>query len=198
MPVSHHAHRRFSDKLAFVLNNPIRQRLSPPERLIAKFDIGPNDVVVDFGCGPGFYLITLARVAGKVIGIDTSSRMLELAANQAKKNTVTVELLQSNGTDIRLPDNTVDLIVLVHVFHEVEEKATVLREFRRILKPGGRLAIVEKTRPDRMFPAVFSPPIVDPKEIVQDIQQEGFGFRQAIPSGKDSIIICARQPPDNR
>ena len=192
MTTGHHAHKPFSDKLAFVLNNPIRRWFFPPERLITKLEIRPNDVVVDFGCGPGFYLTSIARVAGKAIGVDVSTRMLYQAANQAKKSTVKVELIQSNGTDIKLPDNCVDLIVLVHVFHEVEDKPTVLREFRRILKSGGRLAIVEKTRPDHLLPKAFSPPIMDQKEVVQNVQEADFRFRQAIPDGKDSILIFAR------
>lgn len=189
MASAHHAHKRFSDKLAFVLNNPIRRWFYPPERLIAKFEIRPSDVVVDFGCGPGFYLTPLAKAAGRAIGIDVSTRMLERAASQAKKNKVTVEPMQSNGTDIKLPDNCVDLIFLVHVLHEVEDKPTVLGEFRRILKPDGRLAIVEKTRPDRLLPSAFSPPIVDENEVVEDVQLAGFAFRKTIPNGKDSIIM---------
>jgi len=192
LTANHHAHKPFSDKLAFVLNNPIRRTLYPPERLIAKLDLGPNDVVVDFGCGPGFYLIPLAKTAGKAIGIDVSNRMLERAANHAKKAKVKVELLQNDGTNIRLPNNSVNLIVLVHVFHEINDKSTTLKEFRRILKPGGRLVIVEKTRADRIFPMAFGPPTVDEKKVVQEVQQAGFGFTQAIPRGKDSIIMCER------
>jgi ubiquinone/menaquinone biosynthesis C-methylase UbiE len=177
------------DRLAFVLNNPIRRRLAPPEGLISKLDISPGDVVVDFGCGPGFFLIPLAGVAAKVIGIDLSTRMLERAARHAKKNHVAVELLQSNGTNIKLQDDSVDLVLLGHVFHEVEDEQRVLKEFLRVLKPSGRLAIVERTRPNWMFPATFSPPIVNEMEVVKQIQRAGFAFSQTIPFGKDSVIM---------
>ena len=188
----HHAHKRFPERLAFLLDNPIRRWLSPPERLISKLKIGPGDVVVDFGCGPGFYLIPLARIAGKTIGIDASSRMLERAAKQAKKAMATVEVIQSDGTDIKLPDNCVDLILLVHVFHEVESKATVLKEFRRILESEGRLAVVEKTHRDRLSPKAFNPPTVSEKEVVREIQEGGFRLQHVILMGKDSIFMCAR------
>ena len=82
-----------------------------------------------------------------------------------------------------------NLILLEHVFHEVEEKPRVLKEFFRILKPSGRLAIVERTYPDGMFSRKFGPPIVDEIEILQWIQQAGFAFGQTIPHEKDSIII---------
>jgi ubiquinone/menaquinone biosynthesis C-methylase UbiE len=192
LPANHHTHKRIPNRLTSVLNNPIRRRLSPPERLISKLDISPRDVVVDFGCGPGFFLIPLAGVATKAIGIDVSTPMLERAASYAKKNKVTVELLQSNGTDVRLQDNSVNLILLGHVFHEVEDEQRVLKEFLRVLKPSGRLVIVERTRPNRMLPATFSPPTVNEMEVVEQIQRAGFAFSQTIPYGKDSIIIARK------
>jgi ubiquinone/menaquinone biosynthesis C-methylase UbiE len=172
-----------------MLNNPIRRKLSRPDRLISKLEIKPKDVVVDFGCGPGFYLIPVAGVATKAVGIDVSARMLERASDYAKKNKVSVELMQSDGTDIKLQDGSVDLILLVHVFHEVEDEQRVLREFLRILRPSGRLAIVEKTRPSRMLPAALGPPTVEEKGVVEEIQRAGLAFDQTIPYGKDSIII---------
>ena len=195
MTASHHTHRHIPDRLAFLLNNPIRRRLYPPERLISKLDISPRDVVVDFGCGPGFFLIPLAGVAAKGIGIDISTRMLERAASYAKRKKVTVELLQSNGTDIRLQDNSVDLILLGHVFHEVEDEQRVLKEFMRVLRASGRLVIVEKTRSSRLIPGTFSPPTVNEMEIVERIQRAGFQFSQTILYGKDSIIIGKKELP---
>ena len=73
MAARQYAHKRFPERLAFTLNNPIRRRLSPPSQLILKLNIGPSDVIVDFGCGPEFFLIPLARIAGKAIGIDVST-----------------------------------------------------------------------------------------------------------------------------
>jgi ubiquinone/menaquinone biosynthesis C-methylase UbiE len=140
------AHHRFSDKLAFMLNNPLRRCLSPPEELVSKFGVGSNDVVVDFGCRPFFFTIPLARVSSRTIGVDASSRMLEKAAAHALRTGVAVELIQSDETQIRLPDASVDMVVLVHVLHEVEARSMVLSEFLRILKPSGRLVVVEKLK----------------------------------------------------
>lgn len=181
-----HAHRRFPEWSAFLLDNPIRRFRYSPEQLISKLGIDSNDVVVDFGCGPGFFSIPLARVAGKTIGVDVSPLMLERAARNAKKNHAEIELLQSNGTGIRLPDRSVDLILLTHVFHEVEDKLKVLSEFHRILRASGRLVVVEKTRGKGM---PLSPPTIDEKELIHQIQQAGFEHAQTIPFEKDSIVI---------
>jgi 2-polyprenyl-3-methyl-5-hydroxy-6-metoxy-1,4-benzoquinol methylase len=92
------AHHCFSDKLAFMLNNPLRGWLSPPEELISKFGVGSNDVVVDFECGSGFFTIPLPRVSSRTIGVDASSRMLEKAAAHARRTGVAVEFIQSDAT----------------------------------------------------------------------------------------------------
>lgn len=192
MTAQHHAHRRFPESLTFMLDNPIRRLRNPPERLISKLGVGSNDVVIDFGCGPGFFLIPLAKVAERAIGIDVSPRMLEKAAQLAKKRGVAVELLQSDGNEIELEDDSVDLILLNHVFHEVEDKPRVLVEFQRILKASGRLAIVERTRGSGMPWRIMSPPVVDERELTRETQQTGLRFAQKIEYGNDSIVIAQK------
>ena len=182
-------HKRFPHRLAFILNNPVRKSLHPPQKLISRLDVGPNDVVVDFGCGPGFFTVPLAKVAGKAIGVDVSSRMLERAASYAKRNGVMVELMQSNGTEIKLPDVGVDLILLAHVFHDVEHKPRVLSEFLRILKPSGRLVVVEKTRGGGILTGKLGPPIIDEAEVIQEMTTAGFTRIRIIPHEKDTMII---------
>jgi len=181
-------HKRFPERLAFMLNNPLRRRLSPPENLISKLEIGPEDVMVDFGCGPGYFTVPLARIARKTYGVDISSGMLERTAAYAKKKRVDIGLIQSDGTRIDLPDESVDGILLVHVFHEVESRAKVLGEFLRILRPARRLLIVEKTHGGRML-RKLGPPIINEDEIIDDISKAGFAAIRTVPAGNDSIII---------
>lgn len=195
MTAEQHAHHRFPEKMAFLLNNPIRRKLVPPEKLIARLGIESKDVVVDFGCGPGFITIPLAKVASKAIGVDVSPRMLEKADRYAKRAQVPVELLQSDGSELKLADKSVDLILLNHVFHEVENKRATLSEFLRVLKPSGKVAIVEKTRGGGIFSGKFGPPIINEQEVTQELRGAGFNFVQVNPHGKDSIIIGQKADP---
>jgi ubiquinone/menaquinone biosynthesis C-methylase UbiE len=192
LTIEHHAHKRFPERLAFTLYNPIRRIREPPERLISRLEIGSNDVVVDFGCGPGFFLIPLARVAGKAIGVDALPSMLERAARNAEKNGVAVQLLRSDGVSVGLESQSVDLILLNHVFHEVGEKPRVLREFHRILKHSGRLVIVERTREPEGRLHFMGPPIIDENEIVREVERSGFRFAGTIELDGDSIVISRR------
>jgi len=189
---SRRSHRRFPERLAFTLNNRIRSLINPPEQLISKLNIRPKDVVVDFGCGPGFFTVPLAKVAGKTIAIDVSSQMLKRAAYYAKKSGVMVEFIKSDGTEIKLQDESVDLILLNHVFHEVEDKPKVLGEFLRTMKPAGRLVVVEKTRGGGVFSGKLGPPIIDVMEVTREMERAGFAYVETIPYGKDSIIISQK------
>ena len=183
-----HVHKRYPERLAFTLNNRFRRFLEPPEQLISKLGLKATDVVVDFGCGPGFYTIPIARNAARTIAVDVSSRMLEITVSNAEKNHVTVEALVSDGTAIKLDNGIVDLIFLSHVFHEVAERPKVLSEFLRIMKRSGRLAIVEKTRGGPLAWA-SGPPIIDQNELIRELEQGGFRFTQTIPYGSNSIVI---------
>ena len=145
MNAHNHQHKRFPESLAFTLNNRIRRFLQPPDQLISKLNLRPSDVVVDFGCGAGFFTVPLSRVAARIIAIDVSSQMLEKAALYAKKSDAAVEFVRSSGAEIRLDDESVDVVFLNHVFHEIADKPRALSEFLRIIRPSGRLAIVENS-----------------------------------------------------
>ena len=157
-----------------------------------KLDLRATDVVVDFGCGPGFYTIPISKIVARTIDVDISLRMLEKTSSNARKNGVTVDLLVTDGTEIKLKDQSADLIFLNHVFHEVVDKRKVLSEFLRVLKRSGRLAIVERTRGGLLSGRV-GPPTVDQMKVVQDLERAGFSMIQTIAYGNDSIIV-GKQP----
>lgn len=182
-----HSHKRFPEKFAFLLNNRLRRLLNPPDRLLSTLNLNPGDVVVDYGCGPGFYTIPLAKVTGRAIGLDVSSGMLEKVASNAKKHNVTIDLIKSDGTWINLENGIVDMILLVHVFHEIEEKGKVLSEFRRVLKESGRMIIVERTR-GGVISRRIGPPVMDEQRIATEIGE--FKLARTIQFGSDSIFVC--------
>lgn len=186
------AHRQFPAGLAFLLNNPLRRRLNPPHRLVHLLGIGPSDVVVDFGCGPGFYTVELARRAAKTIGVDVSPAMLAKARRAAQNAGLQVTLLQSDGERIELPSESVDLVLLTHVFHEIEQKERALGEFRRILKQGGRVAILERTRVRGLGRLLPGPPVVKLAEITEPAARAGLvpGNIQAF--GNDTLVFLTK------
>jgi len=107
-------------------------------------DLHPGEVVLDLGSGAGAdVLISAGRVApgGRAIGLDMTSEMLELARrNAAEAGVNNVEFVQGYLEDIPLPDSSVDVVISNCVINLAADKAVVLAEAARVLRPGGRLA----------------------------------------------------------
>jgi ubiquinone/menaquinone biosynthesis C-methylase UbiE len=175
--MSHKGHP-YSASGAFFLDNPIRRWIQPPSELVEKLAISPNDVVVDFGCGPGYYTIELAKKAKMVMAVDLSPEMLKKAQKKAAKaGAKNIQFLQSEGKSLQLGDSSVDMILLVTVYHEIGKSEAVLKEFSRVLKPEAKLIIVEVVKKG-IFPGA---PVQNPETLKSEIEAGNFKFQQMLP-----------------
>ena len=107
-------------------------------------ELKPGERALDIGTGPGFLALEMApRVgpAGRIVGIDTSEPMLQLARNRCSGMSW-VELQQGDATKLPIPDASFDVAVSVQVFEYVADVMKALSEMHRILRPGGRAAVV--------------------------------------------------------
>ena len=108
-------------------------------------DLHEGETVLDLGSGGGIDVLLSARRVGprgKVYGLDMTEEMISLArANAAKANATNVEFLEGYIEDIPLADATVDVVISNCVINLAADKAKVLAEAARVLRPGGRLAV---------------------------------------------------------
>lgn len=121
----------------------VRDLLRPRLDVLKEAGIKPGYSVLDFGCGPGGYIMPLVELvgpSGKIHALDIHPLAIDevkkKTARKGIKNIVTIESDCSTG----LPTNGVDTILLYDVFHGLTRPDDVLQELHRILKPGGTLS----------------------------------------------------------
>jgi ubiquinone/menaquinone biosynthesis C-methylase UbiE len=105
-------------------------------------------VVVDVGCGSGKSLKKLSQRFSpqRLVGVDIDPGMLELSRAEAAREGVQAELVQGSSSRLQLADNSVDLLFCHQTFHHLVEQQEAMREFLRVLKPGGIMLFAESTR----------------------------------------------------
>jgi len=124
-----------------------REAEQRPAEVVRAMGLKDGDVVADLGCGTGWFARRMAKVVaprGKVYAVDIQPEMLDLLRGYMKKEGVAnVEPILGTETDPRLPPGSLDWILMVDVFHELQQPKPMLEAIRRSLKPTGRVALVE-------------------------------------------------------
>jgi ArsR family transcriptional regulator len=107
----------------------------------------PPMVIADLGAGEGTIAQLMAQRAEKVIAIDNSEKMVEFGSELARKHGITnLEYRLGDLEDVPIPSSTVDLAFLSQALHHAPHPERALAEAWRILKPGGRIAILDLNR----------------------------------------------------
>ena len=99
--------------------------------------------VLDVGCGTGFLALLFAELGHSVTGIDLAPGMLHVARQKAQQLRLNVQLRVENGAAVQDRDSTYDLVIARHVIWVLPDPAAGTQEWLRVLRPGGRLALIE-------------------------------------------------------
>ena len=113
--------------------------------------VWPGDRVLDACCGTGDLAIEAERRGGRVVGLDFSERMLALA----RKKSRTIEWVQGDALALPFPDGGFDAATVGFGVRNLEDLEAGLRELSRILRPGGRLGVLEITQPQGVLRPFF-------------------------------------------
>ncbi|MBV8335299.1 MAG: class I SAM-dependent methyltransferase, partial [Alphaproteobacteria bacterium] len=129
-------------------NETSRDRAGEAERVMGLLGIKPGLAVADIGAGSGYYTVRLAKrlgPAGHVFAEDVVPEYLERLARRVADEGLTdrVTLVRGDPHDPRLPPGSVDLALLVHMYHEVQQPYGLLWNLRPALRPGAKVAIID-------------------------------------------------------
>lgn len=127
-----------------------------PNTAIAALDLKPGMTVADIGAGSGYMSVRMAKLVGpegKVYAEDIQPQMIDLLKRRLEREKVAnVVPVLGAIDDPKLPAETIDLMLLVDVYHEFSEPVKMLAGMRAALKPGGRLVLLEYRKEDPTVP----------------------------------------------
>ncbi len=128
------------------LERTARQKEENTQLAIQKMQLKPNSIVADIGAGTGYYSFKIAQqtVHGKVYAVEIQDAMIQyLQQRKSALQDSIVTIVKSNNQSVNLPDNSIDLALMVDVYHELAYPAETLQSIRRALKPSGCLLLIE-------------------------------------------------------
>src|SRR3989442_6967964 len=138
------------------LERPEREAEEKPDLVIEALKLKSGDVVADIGAGTGYYSWRMAKDVGEkglVYAVDIQQEMLDLLAKKMAARKITnVKGVLGTITDPKLPARSVDLVLMVDVYHEFDHPFEMMQAICPALKPGGRVVFVEFRAEDPKVP----------------------------------------------
>lgn len=159
------------------LERPEREREESTSTAVRALRLEAGQVVADIGAGSGYYTVRMARAVGptgKVIATDIQPGMLDILQRRLEREKLSnVELVLGTADDPRLPDNSLDLALMVDVYHELSAPQAFVRKLRAALKPTGRLVLLEFRKEDPNIP-IRPEHKMSIAEVKAELEPEGF------------------------
>ena len=174
-----------------------REQEEAPTKAVAALRLKPGQIVADIGAGSGYYSMLLARAVGatgRVYATDIQPEMLALIQQKLSANGIrNIDTVLGTATDPKLPADSLDLAVMVDVYHELQQPQVFLRALKRTLKPDGRLVLIEFRKEDRRVP-IREEHKMTVREARLELEAEGYRFDEVIDVLPWQHIILFRGP----
>lgn len=165
------------------------KRFLSPREVVSQFSLLPGHKVADFGSGAGDFALAIAQEIqpnGTVFAIDILDSAHQSLRSKYKIQSITnIEIIISNLEEDKgstLPDLSVDLVMIHNILFQVNNKKHLIQEAYRILKPSGKMAVIEWDMTSPIGPPKANR--LPERELVSLIQNNGFEIDQKVQSGK--------------
>jgi ubiquinone/menaquinone biosynthesis C-methylase UbiE len=168
--------RRFDPKKLAKLNDPKRLRIEDPELIWQRLDLTKPEVLVDLGAGTGFFAVPFREKLhrGVVYACDVSAAMIAwMDENLPERWRGSIVTVKTEETGVPLPDAIADLVYMIDLHHELRDPALNLAEAHRLLKKGGKVAIIDWKKEE----SPYGPPLairVTAESIDRQLRDGGF------------------------
>jgi len=164
------------------LERPEREKEENTSRLIQNIRISPGDTIADIGAGSGYHVFKMAPLAkkGLVYAVDIQEEMLNTIRDQKKKTGANnIELIQGKEQSVNLPENSVDKILMVDVYHEFNYPIEMLTSMYKALRRNGKIYLVEYRGEDKSIPIKKLHKMTE-SQAVKEFEANGFRLKENI------------------
>ena len=137
------------------LERPSREQQEQPTKVIESLNLSPTDIIADIGAGSGYFSFRLASLVpqGQVFAVDIQPEMLDIIDFLKEENKVNnIETVLGSLTSPKLPKNSVDIVLMVDAYHELEYPKEMMKNIITALKPGGKVVLAEYRRENPLIP----------------------------------------------
>ena len=160
---------------------PEREIYHKRNEIIACCSLSPNDRVADVGCGTGEFSLLFATQVSQLFVIDLFPHFVDHTLKQLGGSSCEVHGMVSNGAELGLPPESLELIFVCNTYHHFEHPFEMLRSMKRVLAPKGRLVLVD-IHPETMSNLDGTPHVrADREAFCEEFVSQGFE-RAASPS----------------
>jgi ubiquinone/menaquinone biosynthesis C-methylase UbiE len=188
--------RTFDAKNALRLDDPERLKFLPPDKILSALNLQQGMSVADIGAGTGYFALPIARGVGRggrVFAVDFQQGMLDhlrqkLGREESPKN---VDVVLGDALKTTLSPQSVDMVFIGNVWHELDDYAGLLAEVERILRPSGQITILD-WRTDVSQPP--GPPLghrISAADVKETLQRAGWTVEKADNVGMYSYLVKA-------
>ena len=165
------------------LERPERETEEAPSKALAALELKPGMVVADIGAGSGYYTSRMSKLVGatgRVYATDIQPGMIALLNRRIQAEALTnVTPVLGGMEDPKLPEASIDVAVMVDVYHEMQNPQVFLQKLRPVFKPGGRLVLVEFRKEDPNVP-ILAVHKMSVAEVKLELEAEGFVLDKVI------------------
>ena len=177
-----------------------REQEERPDEMIDALKIKPGSTVADVGAGVGYTSVRLSKRVGPngtVIATDVQPEMLRMLVTENARNAgvKNIKSLRSTPSETKLPENAVDLVLMVDVYHECSQPEAVLKGIRKALKPKGRLVLVEFRGEDPEVP-IKEEHKMTLEQVRKELEPQGFHFQESLEFLPWQHIIIFEKPDE--
>lgn len=191
----HHHGFANADAWANVFDDPARDTWQRPDAVLHALDLAPTMTVADIGAGTGYFAVRLARAVpeGAVIATDAEPDMVRFLGERARREQLSnLRALRVTHAGSGLAAESVDRILVVHVWHHLADRVAYANDLSKALRPGGKLLIV-----DFALTAHRGPPAnlrVAPDALVAELASAGLVARLSSVALPDQYMVEAHRP----